>query len=333
MADRYLYAGLALGLMTSSVGTFSTSTAGGVYNPDYAEHALWIDANSSYWVSSPFFDGDAAVTGETMEFRFHVYLTRWNGNNYDNFYLNDSAGDPWLRIYTNANGGGHVNLQYNSGTGALPTWTNLGSEMIVSEDELHSISLKLTLGSPHTVQLFLDDVLQLTDNFTAAGLTSIAEFELRQWTSNGSGSQTAYSEIIASVGINLLGAHAYYKNPTANGTLAEWTGSFADINSDNIDDTTFETATAADLTSTFVFPNLPTLAANQQVSNTFMLTRGRNNGVSPNNILPARRDSVGTVTTSAAIALDVGFSTSITDLGVIAEAEFDASEFGFRSAA
>lgn len=332
MANRYMYLGFDPSLLTSSVGTFDTNTGGGTFNPDYCDRSLWIDANSAYSCTARFFDGDAAVMGETFECLFHVYLTRWNGSNFENFAWRDRAGNSWLRLWS-ASGGSEVHLQYNAGSASTPSWVSLGDPFVIAEDKRHAINLKLTLGSPHQVQFFIDQALIVNAEFTQGALDEIGMLYLRQFTVSGSSSQTAYSECACSVGINLLGAHVFLKGATANGTTSQWVGDVTDIDDPTVSDTDYISATDPDLVSTFAFPDLPVLDENQRMGDVFTFVRARNNGTTPNGVLPVRRDTSGTNNVGTALNISVGFETKITQYSGLSPSEFDGSEFGVKSAA
>ena len=325
MANRWLYAGGDIGMMRNS-GTPTSDTTAGRRNATYADHA--VSGTTTAGVYADFIDSagasDAAVTGEVLYARATLYGTGTASVN--NFLqIVDGSDQPWIALRNTANG--VAGLYYNSNTGASPTWTQIGSSG--SASGLAVWVFKVTLGSPHVIELYKDGALFASGNATMASFTSADALRFQ-----GVGATASQcSEFAATVGISLIGSNVYYGKPSAAGSNSGWTGAYTTIDDVGIDDTDLISSGTAAQKSTFAYADLPTLAAGYTIGDLFMWTRAKNDGAAPANVKPVRRDSGSTDNVGSSFSgMGVGFAEFLTRYSGISPAEYNASEFGVESA-
>lgn len=327
MANRYLAIGTdrykirATG--TIDVTTSSTYTGG----DGYAAYAIGGNTPSNYWFQD-FTDGDgvsdAATTGEDLW--LHWYF-RPDGASTDvtNYFwqLVNASDQPWFAIRQTASG--LIAFYYNSNTGASPTWTLLNGD--VSWIGGVTVDVKITLGSPHAYEIYIDSALTYSGTFTQSGFTSADAVR-----TSGINSRRANTrEFLATVGVPTVTARVAMTLPSGAGTTNTFDSGTATSINDYSDATYLASATAAQR-ATFAYANLPTLSGAHIVGETRVLTRGLNAAGAPQSLQIIRRDSGGTETDSATKSLTGGFSDVMTSYsGAVDEAEFNASEFGVES--
>lgn len=337
MANRWLFAGGGQEQARVIAGTVTTSTTTSLFDAAYADHGVAPNAATSRFAYD-FVDGDTAVMGETVSFRFTAGRNTGAPANSTFNVLYDSAGFPWIAMRTTATAG-VVALFYNSGTGVAPVWTQLGTTTIAFSSGRYVVVISLTLGSPHTLSWSVfsystgsTDLIENGITFTQASLTNIAGIEI-----NNVGSSTSllfYSEIAAAVGFNLTGSHIKMCKPNAAGANSGFTGTSADIDDTTTNDTDAISSAVAGQRSTFGYTDLPVLSANESLGDTFLVTRARNDGASPTNIKPVRRSAGGVDTVGAAfVDITTAYKTFTVKYPGLSKAEIDGGQFGVESAA
>jgi hypothetical protein len=329
MASRWLFAGGDLGMMRQSgAPIINTSTA--TRNSTYADHSLRTNATTDI-IYADFIDSagasDSVTSGEAAWLHWTGYYTGTASAATIVALLNGSD-QPWLALRTTT-GSGTLGLYYNSGTGASPTWTLIGSTFAVANTTRAEFDIKLTISSPHEAELYKDGSLVASGTFTQASLTAI---EAALFTSPNA-SAYYYSEIMASVGINTVGGHVYYGKPSGAGATSGWTGASTTIDDVGIDDTDLISSGSAGQKSTFAYADVPALASGYALGDLFMWTRGKNDGAAPANIKPVRRTSGGVDNVGSSFTgIGAGFVDFLTRYSGITETEYNGSQFGVESA-
>lgn len=328
MANRWLFAGVDLG-MIRQIGAPTTSTTAGTFNSTYADHSVtstsvgvggFCDFTTSAGAS------DSVTSGETLNTLHYFYHQNNTTTAGFIFRFVDGSDQPWL-AFRSTTSSGVYGFYYNSGTGASPTWTLIGSTFSLASATLFAININLTIGSPHSAEIFVDGVSKASGTFTQSSLTAIDAVALTT-----SANSDRFSEVAATVGISLVGGHVFYGKPSGAGSNSGWTGAYTTIDDVGVDDTDLISSGTAGQRSTFAYANLPTLAAGYTIGDSFMWTRAKNDGTAPTNVKPVRRDSGGTDNVGSSFSgMGVGFADFLTRYSVSA-AEYDASEFGVESA-
>jgi hypothetical protein len=332
MANRWLFAGGDVGVLRRT-GTQSVETSGSLRNSSWSDHSLRSNAVAST-ITADFLNAsgasDSATSGETVWCHVEMYVGATSATAGNLVIMVDGSDQPWLALRNVS--AGTWGLYYNSGSGGSPTWTLIGSTFAAASSSVVSgIDLKLTLGSPHDAEVFVAGVSKPSGNFTQASLTAIDAFQTNCFSS---GFTLTYSEWMASVGFPTVGGHVYYGKPSAAGSNSGWTGAYTTIDDVGIDDADLISSGSAGQKSTFAYANLPTLTAGLAVGDLFMWTRAKNDGASPTNVKPVRRDSGATDNVGTSFSgIGAGFADFLTRYSGITESEYNASEFGVESAA
>jgi hypothetical protein len=300
---KVLFAGGRLDSVVVAEGspTEDSNFTGG-YNTSYADCSIRIQNNMA--ISAIFRDTSNApvdvVTGETLYFHWDMY-TGISISNTVVLEFRDSAGQPWLSVRSVSSAFG---LYYNSGTGASPTWTLVGSTFSTPSSVLATYDIKLTLGSPHTVEAYKNNNLVASGTFSQALLTA-----LRNATPIDKASDDLYfSQLLATEGIPTINAKVKYTRGTAAGANSQWTGTVSDVNEPVNSDVTVNTASAAGLRQTYAMGDV-TVPVGYVISSVFHWMRGRNDGTAPTNIKSVVR-SGGTEYLQASNAPGIGLGFS-----------------------
>lgn len=325
MANRWLYAGADLSCVRA-VGALTADNGGSRQDSNYVDgHLLCTTAIYFY---ADFVDSsiasDSVVSGETLWVVAVVsYLGQSTAGNL--IEVVDGSDQPWVAVrITAANTAG---LYYNSGTGGSPTWTQIGSSFTLATG-LSTLQLSVTLGSPHSATLYLAGVSQASNTFTQASFTGADALRC----ASNSTTTVAFSEIAASVGINLIGCRVNHETATGAGATSGWTGLFSTIDEYNINDADLISSGTAAQKSTFAWSNVQTLPGGFALGDIFLSVRAKNDGAAPNNVKPVRRtggvDNVG----SSFAGMGTGFADFKVRYAALSESDFNGSEFGVESA-
>lgn len=131
------------------------------------------------------------------------------------------------------------------------------------------------------------------------------------------------------------------RRPTGNGALAEWTGSYADIDENNYSDTDFITPSALNQISTFTFPALPAPLAGYEVQAVVQSARGQLGGSSPTSFESVARVSGNNYTKAEGVAIPSTFGGGLQSIWSVnpatgltwTQAEVEAAQFGYKATA
>lgn len=264
-------------------GTVTEVTTAGHFDSTYADCALSLSSSpTNHWTQTFKDTSNAAVdvvTGETLYAHFEYRPVTSTTTVVLVWVLLDSSSQPWLALRTTT-GSDVYGLYYNSNTGASPTWTLLGSTFTLTNTVRYALDCKLTLGSPHSIELSIDGVSQVTTTFTQASLTALRS--QRGYGLNG-GNSNRFSQIMAAEGISTVGGKVKYSRPTGAGTNSAWTGAYTNVNAAVDSTATVDSATAAALKQSYAMGDV-TVPAGSVIKSVFHALYAKNDGVAPQNI-------------------------------------------------
>lgn len=329
MANRWLYAG---GDISNVRGVgFDTPISSTRFDSNYADTAIRLNASTEYAIAD-FVDSsgasDAATTGETVWVHCSHY-TSGSTTVASIMSLVDGSDQEWLAVRTTAVSG-TFGLYYNSGTGGSPVWTLIGSTFSLTLITPQGMDIKLTLGSPHSVELYRNGSLIASGTFTQASLTSVDAVRF----ATASTSEQAVSEIMATIGYNTVGGHVFYGKATGAGANTGWTGAYTTIDEPTVDDADLISSGTAGQRSTFAYSDMPALGSGYALGDAFMYTRAKNDGANPTNVKPVRRTAGGTDNVGSSFSgIGAGFANFLTRYTGLTETEYNGSQFGVESAA
>lgn len=252
--------------------------------------------------------------------------------------LHDSSNQPWIAVRSVSSS--TLGLFYNSGTGAVPVWTQLDASWAHPSGNLVPYDIQFTFGSPHTVTIYYNGTMQATGSFTQASLTNIQSFLTRGIaTTTGANYWTRFSQYLATEGMSSIGAKVKYCRPTGAGSSSEWTGAATDVNEAVNSDATLNSAATADLTQLYAMTDV-TVPTGYVIKSVWNWMRAKNDGVSPLNLKSMLRSSA----TNYASANLIGMSVGLTPVGMRYDTDpatgvawtqegWNSAEAGFQSAA
>jgi hypothetical protein len=226
----------------------------------------------------------SVVTGETLW--VHVYVSSVEAATTTGVFplieLRNSSNHPWFRIVSII--AGSLQAQYNSGTGASPVWTSIGSSIPAVGGEKVPYDLSITLGSPHIFNIYKGSSLVSSGSFTQVSLTSIDRVRFGSThSSTGASIGTGISQVLCTEGISTVGAIVPTVKATGAGANTGWSGAYTDVNEVGINDATTQAAASAGLISTHVMGDI-TVPPGFEIRSVFNWVRAKNDGVAPNNL-------------------------------------------------
>jgi hypothetical protein len=292
MVAEVLFAGGRLDSLVTVAGSPTENTSTSRFNSAFAD-ACTICGSTSVFVAAPFFTDSSnvlsattVVTGDTLWVHFEMYNLGTNFSTGAVVTIYDSSGFPWFRIVSAS--GGTMQPQYNSGTGASPTWTAVGDSLTIRGQTKFVWDVKLTLGSPHAFEWSLGSVKQSEGTFTQASFTNAAS---ARFSSTGGTSGTAYSQILCTRDITTIGARVKTCRASAAGANTGWTGAYTDVNAAVMSDATSQTAASAALKTTHAMTDVTMPGSANKFRSLFHWLRAQNDGGSPGNIKSVLRSS------------------------------------------
>lgn len=327
MANRDLFVGGGLvSVQRISGGSASTDTSS--YFSTYADHATQLGFNNEF--RTPFVDTanaqDTVVAGEELWYHCVAYSYGTNGNLAATgpiMSICDASGYPLIALLST--GTSNFRPAINTGTGASPTWTQVGSNVGTGNTRV-TFDIKVIIGSPHSYEFFVNDVSVAGGTFSCPTITTLTHG--RHY--GNANSSTGWSEVLAAVGKCTIGGHVFYAAPTAAGdanTMAS--GTYADVDEAGITDTDYTVATADGQKILMNYRDLPALGSTIAMGRVTLCTRARYS-TSPAYLKPLRKVG-GVETLSASIALGAGFADYKTHLAAMSFSDFTAAQFGYQA--
>lgn len=327
MANRWLFAG-------GDYGTFrkfgNVIAAGGpnpftnFFNPTYSDHRVTVGDNAGIaWADFTKADGsaDTVVVGETLWVRAGIANTSPGavGTMMEVVSADDT---PRVALRTTGNSS-FLCLSYWDGT----VWNQIGQSFFVTQSgNCNYFDIMITLGNPHTVKCFADNMEVASGTYTDLTFTEASAIKF-PFVFN---SFPSISEVMATVGIVTVNGHVFTSRPNAAGTYSDWTGSYTDVNETFTNDANMISTVSDGQRSTFNYANLPDLGTNYVIGDVFMNTRVRIDGVSPSTVRPVRRTN-GTDNVGSPLTVGFGFNETINRYTGLTKDDFDNSEFGVDS--
>lgn len=330
MANRWLFAGGRVANFRNT-GAVADSTNSNLFDATYSDSAFNCSASGQRGIAD-FVDtagaSDAATTGETLYVHGRFFMNGATNTAGQMIAVLDGSDQPWLSIRTTTTSGS-VGFYYNSGTGASPVWTLIGSIFVLSTGvgNLHDYDIVVTLGSPHSAELFIDAVSKASGTFTQASFTSADAVALEYFQGN-----TGHSQVMAAIGFNTIGGKLPGLKASGAGSNSGWSGAYTDVNEAVGNDATLMSAASAALKTTLAFSNLPTVPSGYILGNAFYWLRCKNDGAAPLNIKPVKRISGVDTTGSALSGVNTGLKNLPIQYAGLSASDINGGEFGFESA-
>lgn len=308
MADRYLYMG-AHPAFTRNVGAISTSTTAATFNSTYTDQSVSIGNSTSHFFTD-FQTGsgvdDYVTTGETLWLRFDGYYSGGSAN-INMAVLVDNSDQMLFRIRVNSST--VTRIAYNSGTLTTPSWTQLGTDITTTSGTRYTWVLKLTIdaaGTAHAYEFYKDNVLALSGTFSMSLLTRVDAVKFGDTSNVG----CYISQVLASVGISLVGSFCAALKASGAGSNSGMTGAYTDVNEVTLSDATVVSSNTAAQRTTFAIADLPALSGLVVGTEQRHCFRANNDGGSgPQNIKPVIRQSGVDTVGSAVTGIGTGMST------------------------
>ena len=214
----------------------------------------------------------------------------------------DSAGHPWIQLLTD------FALQYNSGSGASPTWVTLGTTVNPGYSNAIDVDVQINISSTgtHSASLFVNRTEYVRSApFTQVSFTNLAAVQVLN---QNSASAYAWSEFIITEGISTIGAHVKTCRPTGPGNYSDWTGSYTDVNETLVNDTTANQSSIAGQKQTYTMSNV-VVPAGYYIGSVFHYMRVKNDGIAPLNLKSIARIANTDFISSDLPGMSVGFTS------------------------
>jgi hypothetical protein len=334
--SKVLFLGGRLDSFSVVSGTPTEVSTAGRFDATYSDCATQCSTATDI-VQGTFLDtANAAVdvtSGQTAWLHFQAYWTGSTGSGTAYAYFVDSSGQPWLMLRGTSTTA--VGLFYNSGTGASPVWTQVGTNTFVpGNGGKHDFDMRITIGSPHSVELIVNNNSAVSGTFTQASLTTLRGFRFSSLTAN----QTLFSQVFATEGISTVNAHVKTIRATGAGGNTGWTGAFTNVNEAVNSDATFDSTAAAGNRQSYAMADI-TLPAGYSIPSVFHWLRAKNDGTAPNNIKSVVRQSTtdydygsNMANMSAAFAAQPArYDTDPASAAAWTQTTFNSAEFGYLS--
>ena len=316
-------------------GTIGEISGAGLFDATYARLALQCNGTANAFQHSFIDESNAAVnvTG-TQTFWFHcefrVGTTTGTANGIE---IRDSANGPFLALRGSGTSG-QIRIVHNSNTGASPTWVN-NLAVTIGADTRVPIDIKITLGTPHTWELYTNNSLSDSGSFTNANFANISRVWYNAFVGNAA---CNFSQLLCTEGISTVNAKVFSARASAAGTTAGWTGGvFGDVNELVLSDTTFMQSIAANQVYTHAFSDI-TLPSGYAINTVFVWTRAKNDGTAPNNLQHAVRRAAVDYFTGNLPGIGTGFAqigsqwkTDPSTAAAWTATNFNAAEIGGKS--
>lgn len=285
---KSIFAGGEMDSVQIVSGTPTTDTTASRFDSTYARCAITVSGSAV--LRGYFLDESSAytsvTTGQSLWFHIEAAHQIDSGNVTNVIELIDSSNQPWVSIRQVAQY--NFAVAWNSGTGGSPAWTEITATRFNHNGSTRNIfDLKVTLGSPHSVEMYLNNNLVGVGTFTQASLTSLSRFNLRPAESNRS---MSYSQIYVTEGIATVGAKVNSRSASAAGTTNTFTsGAYTDVNENVHNDTTNMSSNTAGQVYTHAYQDT-TVPGGYGIRSVFTWARGKNGGLAPNNFQHACRN-------------------------------------------
>lgn len=344
MPDEVLFVGGRKESITVLSGTVVEHTDATTFNPTYSDcslrlnniiHRFKVDlySETSNALSKTTVSGD----GTKIFVHFvHKFSASSNINGGAMMLLVDSNGFPWFSIRGDGGGSLSFNIFWNSGTGASPVWTAIGTGLNITE-ALEIWDVEFTFGTPHSVNVYRNGSIWRSGTFTQASFTNIAQVEFGASSTGGGQPSHHYSQIIVTDNVSTIGSFVKTSRATAVGANTGFSGNHTAVNEVVGSDATIQSATTAGLRTTHVMGDV-TVPLGLEIRTVFHWLRAKNDGTAPNNIRSVLRSSGIDYVTPNIPLINVGYSPvgaryNVDPLGTNwTESQWNSTEAGYESA-
>ncbi len=190
----------------------------------------------------------------------------------------DTAGHGWVKI---ASTSGTLRVYGNTGTGASPSWTELGNTggFIANNAYTDDLRIQIGLDGVHTVEFSIDQNQMVLATFTNTDFT-----EIRSVTYSATTSFVLYfSQLLITKNQSTIGAHVYTSVLDGNGFYTDWTGAYTDINETPLNDSNSIQTAVSDQVWTGTTGDV-SLPAGYIIPTVFVWSRSKYSGSAPTNI-------------------------------------------------
>lgn len=306
------------------------------WNGTYSDSSL--SANGGFYCPATDSTGAATSVGTGHTFYFHTCYSQSNATNGGHalIQLYDSSGFPWIQLVCPGSAD-VVQWQYNSNTGASPTWVNIGSAYVATgSPAIYDIIVTLNVSGTHNLQFVMNNSSLFTLPFTNINLTNLAKAGC--YNNNNGG--TGYSQMMITQDWSTVGAFVKTIRASGLGTYSQWSGTYTDVNEVVVSDATYNQATSNGLMQSYAMGDI-TLPAGFVIGGLRQCIRVKNDGAtSPLNVdsllrtaatdyTSANLPGVGVAFGPTGFRYDVNPDTSV----AWTQAGINAVELGYVSAA
>jgi hypothetical protein len=337
---KIMLAGGEPGEVLLITGAMVVSTLTTTRDPTYSRLSLEISAGNQTYRASAHDPSTGAlssiVNGETAWFHMYFGSNQAPTNGVVFILVRDSSNLPWFRMVGAATSGQQI-AQFNSGTGASPVWTNVGSAFSFSNGYADvDLRIDINTSGGHSFEFMRAGTLVASGTFSQSSFTNIRSYDIA---AIGSVATGHFSQVLITEGISTLGAVVASCPPTALGANTGWTGPVTGINETGLIDSNFIYSDTASQVSTFVTTDAVVPSGNAIQAVVVNARVKSDNATGPQDIQAAVRIS-GTDYFSPTLTVGGGFDfvpyvfpVSPATLATWSEAVFNGSETGLRSIA
>lgn len=259
-------------------------TGGTTFDSAYTDCSLHMAASTDQW-QQDFTDASGAsssiVNGDTGYAHALIYKNTISSTAHSYLELRDASNFPWLSLRNVSSG--VAGIYGNTGTGASPVWTLIGSTFTFTQGILYNCDIKFTHSTSNMpVEFSINGTLVTSGTISIASLPSLT----RIWGGGrGTGNNTPvyFSQIMVTEGISTINGKVRYRAATGAGSNSGMTGAFTDVNEIINNDTTVLSAASVGLKSTFAMADV-TVPSGFAIKSVFIWSRAKNDGTAPNNL-------------------------------------------------
>lgn len=259
-------------------GSISTSTSSSRFDSDFSRSAIEFPQDSAQ-VQVP-----AVAMGNLSEVWFHGLFAQELGFTFNSNIIEfrNSAGLGILRLF--ANSSTTVKLQYWNGS----SWVDIGSPFTWTSTGNNTIDIRCKIdNSTGDFAFYWNGAVQaqLTGDTDQVAASAVDIILVRGWQAS---LPRQMSEVIVST-TSTLGQRVATLPPTATGTTSAWTGTFADVDESDINDSDFISSGTPSQVTTFGMADLSATAAGYDVVAFVAAARARHGATGPQNLQLATR--------------------------------------------
>lgn len=345
MPKEILFAGGRRETITIVSGNVTEVTTAGTYNTTYSDCALQVQGAGNVFKAELYSEttrnlSKVSISGAGSKLFVHVAVNYGASAFVPSnriIELVDSNGFPWFGIRgSGSNNTRSFGIYWNSGTGASPVWTQMGTPDAL-ESGVVSLDIEFTFGAPHTVNVYQNNSLWKSGSFTQGSFTNVAEVRFGGTSSNGAQPTVWFSQILITDNIPTIGSFVRTTRPTAVGANAGFTDNHTAVNEVVVNDATFQSGNTVGVRTTHVMSDV-VVPTGFEIGSVFLWMRAKNNNISPVGVKSVLRSGGIDYATPEIDLINffyspVGARYDLDPLGVSwSEAEWNGIEAGYEMA-